>query len=282
MTIDDPFADCPERVRQSEDFIIKRCIKTCERYPWWDFPSVLDKAKEFARNADRLFKPELGDWEKFLGLHLRALISFAERKHEDDDISRAQWERSLVRLGSNLYEWDDMARLVNQQQWWNETSVRRRRRMRKPIFPDGDGTRVVFYNTDGFTAFRLGFRINHDDLPALLLRGLMPAGGEVDRYQCKPTAGTKPSLRSRRITKGWGLNGRAAYMDPVLMDAAGDIEDKLTEQEVPVFHWMMSIDDRRNQSELARDLDLTKGALSKIIKRLSSRFREWCNQHGKI
>jgi hypothetical protein len=139
-----------------------------------------------------------------------------------------------------------------------------------------------FYSADGFTAFRLGFRINHDDLPALLLRGLMPAGGDIDRYHYEPLAQSKPSLRARRITKGWGLNGRAAYMDTVLAEAAHNIEDGLTEQEVPVFHWMMSTGDRRNQSELARDLDLTKGALSKIIKRLSGQFRDWCNQRGKI
>jgi hypothetical protein len=233
----DRFADCPGRVRQSRDFILRHCIKICEDYPWWDFDSVLDKAKEYACNADRLFNPDLGSWETFLGYHLRALIGFAERKDADDDgATRAQWERAQVHLGSNLYEWDDGMRLANSlQRWWEGSSFkRRRRRMRKPNFPDGDGTRVVFYSADGFTAFRLGFRVNHDDLSALLLRGLMPAVGDIDRYHYEP-AQPKPSLRARRITKGWGLNGRAAHMDTVLIEAAHDIEDSLTEQEVPVF-----------------------------------------------
>jgi hypothetical protein len=145
----DPFANCPELVQQSWDFIIKQCIKCCEKYPWWDFLSVLAKAIELSCNAARLFKPELGNWETFLGYHLRGLTSVAEEKEEDHYIGRAQWERSQARLGSNIYEWDDLAALASQQRWWDGYSAtRRRRRMRKPIFPEGDGTRVVFYSSN--------------------------------------------------------------------------------------------------------------------------------------
>jgi hypothetical protein len=283
--IGDPFASCPDLVQQARDFIIKRCIECCEKYPWWDFPSVLACAIELSCNAARMFRSELGSFEIFLGYHLRGLISIAEQETEDDQFggfTRAQHERSQVRLGSNIYEWDELSALASQQRWWDGASIsRKRRRMRKPIFPDGDGTRVVFYSGGGFTAFRLGFRINHDDLPAILLRGLMPDAGPIDVYRHDKKPNPKVSARIRRITKGWGLNGRAAHMDSALVQAAQEIEPQLTtEQDWAVFNWMMS-EDRRSQTKLADALGLTKGGLSKARRRIAEMFRVWCAEHYK-
>jgi hypothetical protein len=110
----------------------------------------------------------------------------------------------------------------------------------------------------------------------------MPDGGAIDSYHHEAKFNTKLSLRARRITKGWGLNGRAAYMDAVIMEAAQDIEPRLTEQEWSVFNWMMADDDKRNQTELANALSLTKGGLSKVRKRIADMFRQWCAERGKI
>lgn len=281
----DPFESCPELVRQSKDFVIKYCVGICEKYPWWDFPHVLGEATYLACNAVRLFKPELGNWERFLEYHLRHLHSIAEQKDEDYEITgttRAQWERRIVRLGSDLYEWDDLDRIVNLQPW-DKASKRKRRRMRKPIFPDGDGTAVVQAGDWGFIAFRLGSRLSYAELCKLLrTHGLTPNGESVDRYDVNEPRIPRPSLRVRRICKGWAIDPRRMrFMDQTLEEAAVEIEDGLAEDEVPIFNWMMS-EDKRSQSDLAREHGITTGNLSKIKGRIADKFVDWCNRNGKI
>jgi DNA-binding MarR family transcriptional regulator len=91
-----------------------------------------------------------------------------------------------------------------------------------------------------------------------------------------------PSFRVRRICKGWVIDQRRMrLMDNILAEAAVEIEDGLAEDEVPIFNWMMS-EDKRTQSDLARQRGLTKGNLSKIKGRIADKSMEWCNRNGKI
>jgi hypothetical protein len=278
-----------ELVKQHETFIHGRVLRFCRLYPWLDPYHVMQEALRLARQAAENFDPGRGVlFRTFVSHHLKGLTRFAEHVRQESQFALSDAELS------------------------------ERRRIKRTKFPEGNGTRLTFDRRQGSGSRRrrafVRTTLPHKE-PTYALStaenissgfgAISLADPEIIRAMIRRAAGEPITANVHCIDytrepqpfehPEWDYwlvemmyQGRQ-FLTPnaietrrrELVEAANALSPQLNDSAIAVLDWMLGqIDesDSRNQTELAKDVGITKGAVTQARDKLTGMLEAWCDK----